>query len=189
MSILVHACCGPCLGGSIETIKKSLENEKIEAFWYNPNIHPYLEYRERLLSFNRLCKKINTKPNYGDISYGLELFLNGLNGKYSEERCYTCYCMRLEQTAKYAAKNGFRAFTTTLLISPYQQHDLIVEAAKAKAEKFSIEFHYVDLRPAFRQTYQAARDHELYRQRYCGCIFSEYSRFKNDKRYVLGEEK
>jgi hypothetical protein len=75
------------------------------------------------------------------------------------------------------------------LISPYQQHELIAEAGRKSAEKYKTEFYYLDLRPSFKKTYQAARDQELYRQRYCGCIFSEYSRFKDDKRYTLPEIK
>ena len=189
MSILVHSCCGPCLGGSIETLKNAAGNETIESFWYNPNIHPYLEYRQRLLSFDKLCKALKIKPNYTDIGYGLEFFLRNLDGKFGEERCFTCYRMRLEPTARFAAANGFDSFTTTLLISPYQQHELIIQASRKAAEEHSTRFFYVDLRPAFKQTYQVARDQDLYRQKYCGCIFSEYSRFNDDKRFQLPEIK
>jgi predicted adenine nucleotide alpha hydrolase (AANH) superfamily ATPase len=189
MSVLIHSCCGPCLGGSIDILRDSLGDEPVESYWFNPNIHPYLEYRQRLLSFASLCENLKIKANYGNLDYGLDFFLNELNGKFNEERCYYCYCMRLKEAARFAAKHNFRAFTTTLLISPYQQHELICEAGHAIAKEFNCEFHYSDLRPGFKQTHEAARKHELYKQKYCGCIFSEYSRFKDDKRFKLPELK
>ncbi len=185
MSVLVHTCCGPCLGGSVDILKSDLGNETFSAYWYNPNIHPYLEYRERMLSFAKFCKQSDLMVVFGPGEYGLEYFLSRLNGRFGEDRCHECYRMRFEKAAQAAAQLSFRAFTTTLLVSPYQQHELIAETGKKVAKEFGIDFHYCDFRPGFKQTHEAVRQHELYKQKYCGCIFSEFSRFKDDKRYVL----
>ncbi|GAB4276181.1 MAG: epoxyqueuosine reductase QueH [Candidatus Rifleibacteriota bacterium] len=185
MSILLHTCCGPCLGGSIDILKEALNEEPIEIFWYNPNIHPYLEYRERLLSFNKLCENLNLRVHYGSTEYGLHRFLKNIDGKFGEERCAECYRMRFEQAAAYASDNFFSAFTTTLLVSPYQQHDLIVEVGKKVAADYGTDFYYCDFRPGFKNTHEIARKYELYKQKYCGCIFSEYDRYKSDKRFSL----
>lgn len=185
MSILLHSCCGPCLGGSYDILKSDMGDEKIEVFWYNPNIHPYLEYRERLISFGKLCSELKLKAHYGNVEYGLEKFLRNLDGKFGEERCAECYKMRFEEAAKFAAENSFSGFSTTLLVSPYQQHELIAEVGRKVASNFGTEFHYCDFRPGFKQTHESARQYGLYKQKYCGCIFSEHSRFRGDKKYPL----
>ena len=185
MTILLHSCCGPCLGGSIDILRENAGSERIDAFWFNPNIHPYVEYYQRLLSFDKLCKNLGIDAVYGNQEYGLEYFLGRLNNKFGEERCAECYRMRFEDAAKAAVKGNYKAFTTTLLVSPYQQHELIKEAGEKAAREFGTEFLYCDFRPGFRQTHDTARDHDLYKQKYCGCIFSEFSRYKCDKRYAL----
>lgn len=187
MSFLLHSCCGPCLGGSIDILKESVENARIDAFWNNPNIHPFIEYRSRMQSFIKLCADLQLQTRSSDNSYGLDYFLGRLNGKFGEGRCAECYRMRFEETAKAAVKYNYRAFTTTLLVSPYQNHDLIKEVGNKVAKEFGTEFYYCDFRPGFRKTHEVAREHELYKQKYCGCIFSEFSRYENDKRFCLPE--
>ena len=99
-----------------------------------------------------------------------------------------CYYVRLEQTAKYAKENGYTAFSTTLLVSPYQNHDALVEVAKMMAKKYDIEFLYRDFRVGFREGQAKARELGLYMQKYCGCIFSEEDRYskqiKKDKENI-----
>lgn len=187
MSILLHSCCGPCLGGSIDILRENAGETRIDAFWYNPNIHPFIEYRARMQSFIKLCHDLQLKTRAAENSYGLEFFLNRLNGRFGEDRCSECYRMRFEEAAKTAADFGYRAFTTTLLVSPYQQHELIKEVGEKVARDFGTEFYYCDFRPGFGKTHDTAREHELYKQKYCGCIFSEYSRYKGDKRFCLPE--
>ena len=100
-----------------------------------------------------------------------------------ENRCVKyCYRVRLEQTAKYAKENGYDTFSTTLLISPYQNHEALIEVAKTMAEKYGIEFLYRDFREGFREGQNKARELGLYMQKYCGCIFS-----KNAQMYKSGE--
>ena len=90
-----------------------------------------------------------------------------------EPRCNMCYRVRLDKTAWYAKEKGFDAFTTTLLVSPYQKHELICEIGQQAAQKYGIDFYYSDFRPGFRQGQQGAKEMGLYRQKYCGCIVSK----------------
>ncbi len=172
MNLLLHACCAPCSTYSYEELSK--EN-KVTLFWYDPNIHPYQEYKKRLNSFKEFVEKIGVEYIITD-EYTLDDFLQGALS--SKDRCEFCYSLRLEETAKITAKKGFDAFTTTLTISPYQNHELISQVGKAMGDKYGVEFIYKDLRDGFRKSHQMARDMELYLQGYCGCIFSEMERYK-----------
>ena len=94
-----------------------------------------------------------------------------------DHRCGHCYRLRLEQTARYAAAHGFDSFTSTLFVSPYQNHDLLRQTAEAAAARYGVAFLYRDFRPGFRQGQQEARELGLYMQKYCGCVFSEEERY------------
>ena len=113
------------------------------------------------------------------------------SGEYKDQyasRCEMCYDIRLDNVARFASENGYDSICTTLLVSPYQQHDVISRIAKEKASIYGIEFSYYDFRPGFREGQNMARDIGLYRQKYCGCIFSlEESKFR-DKIYKSFEE-
>ena len=168
MNTLLHTCCAPC---SIMCIE-SLRGEGIEpvSFWYNPNIHPFTEYKSRKNTLVAYAESIHLKLVIRN-EYGLRPFIRSVYPDFAN-RCATCYRIRMEATAAYAAENGFEAFTTTLLISPYQNHDLICQIAEEMAEKYHVTFLYRDFRPLFRDGQQKARDLGLYMQKYCGCIFS-----------------
>ena len=170
MKLLLHTCCAPC---SVYCIDK-LREEKIEptVYWYNPNIHPYMEYKARRDTLKMYTESINVNAIFEDV-YGLQDFCkNVINNLGSRCQDY-CYPVRLEQTAKYAKENGFDTFSTTLLISPYQKHDLIHEIGDKIAKKYGISFLYEDFRPGFRIGQNKARELGLYMQKYCGCVFSE----------------
>lgn len=109
-------------------------------------------------------------------NYGLRDFVTSVVGDI-DGRCSHCYDCRLEETARHASENGFTAFSTTLLISPYQNHELIISTAEQKAKKYGVEFLYRDFRPNFREGQRRAREKGLYMQKYCGCIFSEEDRY------------
>jgi predicted adenine nucleotide alpha hydrolase (AANH) superfamily ATPase len=119
-----------------------------------------------------------------DDEYGLRRFIgeaeradsNSADGDHSA-RCAACYKMRLEKTASRAAEWGYGSFSTTLLISPYQNHDLIRTIAEEYAKKYSVDFLYRDFRPHFREGQAGARNLGLYMQKYCGCIYSEEERY------------
>lgn len=176
MKLLLHICCAPCSIECINALKE--ENVQITGFWYNPNIHPFTEYRNRLNTLKEYSKTINLDVIYKD-EYGLVNFTKNVIGDLNN-RCDYCYKTRLEECAKYASQNGFEAFSTTLLISPYQNHDKIKNICEELSRKYNIEFVYKDFRNNFREGQKKAREMELYMQKYCGCIFSEEERYKNN---------
>ncbi|MDR1748764.1 MAG: epoxyqueuosine reductase QueH [Spirochaetaceae bacterium] len=177
MKTLLHVCCAPCSVKCIETLRE----ERIEPilFWYNPNIHPYTEYRNRRDALTLYAKTISAELVMND-EYGLRSFL-AHTGIGEGSRCGYCYRCRLEAAGIFAAENGFDSFTTTLLISPYQNHDLIRKTGEEIAARYGLLFLYRDFRPRFREGQQAAREAGLYMQKYCGCIFSEEERYLKKK--------
>jgi len=176
MHILLHSCCAPCSLLPLQNLQS--EDFLVTLYWYNPNIHPYTEYQAR---HNCLVNYAgdNNLNLIDDDNYGLRPFLLALNNDYAN-RCDKCYTMRLEQAAKTAVRHNFAGFTTSLLISPYQNHRLIINIAEAMAAKYNTKFIYRDFRPLFRQSRQEAKRLELYRQKYCGCIFSEDKTAENN---------
>ncbi len=177
-SCLLHICCAPCSIHCIQTLR----NEGIEptGYWYNPNIHPYTEYRSRKTTLQAYAESIGMKLIVND-DYGLRDFVRAIYPDL-EHRCETCYRLRMEETARRAAEEGFSAFCTTLLVSPYQNHDLLVRTAEEAAVRHGVRFLYRDFRPGFCDGQQAARDLGLYMQKYCGCVFSEEERYRKKKK-------
>ncbi|MDI6855927.1 MAG: epoxyqueuosine reductase QueH [Candidatus Thermoplasmatota archaeon] len=172
MKILTHVCCAPCFTYVHKKLKE--EGNEVIGFWYNPNIHPFLEYRARLESLLRYQELENVEIIYKD-EYNLKEFLKGqVNAK---DRCKFCYEHRLRETAKTSKEKGFEAFTTTLLESPFQKHELIKEIGEKSGKEFGVKFYYEDFRAGHEQGKKLASALSLYRQRYCGCIFSEHERF------------
>lgn len=173
MEVLLHTCCAPCSVKCIDVLQS--ENITPVLFWYNPNIHPYTEYKNRKNALIDYAKNKNLEVRLKD-EYGLREFVKGIYPEF-DKRCGYCYTSRLEETAKYARDNGYTAFSTTLLISPYQKHELICKVAQEMAEKHGVEFIYRDFRPYFREGQKVAREAGIYMQKYCGCIFSEEERY------------
>ena len=175
MKLLFHCCCAPCAAACIENL---ISGDIVPALlWFNPNIHPYTEYRSRRDSLCFFASE-NKLPLEITGEYGLRLFLQGTAGITEiQTRCETCYRLRLEKTAACAAEQGFDAFSTSLLVSPYQQHETIRRFGGELAAHYGIEFLYQDFRPLFREGQARARALGLYMQQYCGCIFSEEERY------------
>ena len=174
MNTLLHTCCAPC---SIYCVD-SLRREHIEpiSYWFNPNIHPYTEYRSRKMTLEEYAKSIDMRLVI-DNTYGLRSFIKNVIDDL-EHRCFYCYQVRMDATARYAAEHHFDSFTTTLLVSPYQKHEALIAAGEAAAQKYGVPFLYRDFRPGFKEGQQKARELELYMQKYCGCIFSEEERYR-----------
>ena len=176
MKLLLHTCCAPCSVYCIDSLRG--ENIEPTVYWYNPNIHPYMEYKARRDCLKEYTKSINVKAIFEE-EYGLDKFCKNVV-KSLETRCQDyCYPLRLEQTAKYAKENGYDAISTTLLVSPYQKHEIIKELGEKIAKKYGLEFVYRDFRIGFRDGQAKARELGLYMQKYCGCIFSEEDRYSN----------
>lgn len=176
MKLLLHTCCAPC---SVYCIK-SLRKEGIEpvVYWFNPNIHPYIEYKTRRDTLKEYTKSIGINAIF-DENYGLREFCKNVVDDL-ENRCVKyCYRVRLEQTAKYAKENGYDTFSTTLLISPYQNHEALKKIGEEMAEKYGLTFLYRDFRSGFKEGQTEARELGLYMQKYCGCVFSEEDRYNN----------
>ena len=167
MKLLLHMCCGPCSVYPVDELKK--EGIEFEGYFYNPNIHPIEEFNRRMENVKIFSDKENIKVHYSDE------FLQNLWEGYTdkEERCKMCYTRRLNKVVEFAKHNKFGAFTTTLLVSPYQNHELIKELGYELAQKYGIEFLYKDFRIGFREGQKKAKDIGLYRQKYCGCIKSK----------------
>jgi predicted adenine nucleotide alpha hydrolase (AANH) superfamily ATPase len=144
--------------------------------WYNPNVHPFTEYESRRGALVAYAQGLGLPLILRD-DYGLRAFVAALSAPYGD-RCGHCYRLRMEEAAGAAAKGGFDAFSTTLLISPYQDHEMIRETAQMAAERHGVGFLYRDFRPLFREGQGRARSMGLYMQKYCGCIFSEEERYR-----------
>ena len=175
MKILLHTCCAPCSTYVVDKLRKDGYDD-ITAFWYNINIHPYTEYKQRLETLKMYSEMINL-PLIVEHNYGIREFTKNVIDNI-DGRCLYCYESRLEYTAKYAKEHGFDAFSTTLLVSPYQKHELIINVCKKYAEKYEVEFVYEDFRVGFREGQSIAREKGLYMQKYCGCIYSEEERYE-----------
>ena len=178
MNTLMHICCAPCANRPIDLLRS--EGMGVTGFWFNPNIHPYTEYQARKRTLEEYSKEIGMKLVIGG-TYDLRTFITNVADNI-DGRCAYCYRVRMEETARYAAENGYDSFTTSLLISPYQNHEAIRATAQAMGEKYGVEFLYRDFRPLFQAGQEFARAHGFYMQKYCGCIFSEEDRYMAAKR-------
>jgi predicted adenine nucleotide alpha hydrolase (AANH) superfamily ATPase len=158
---------------------ESLRQEGVEpsGLFDNPNIHPFTEYRARRDALIDYAKGANMALEVAG-GYGLRRFVEAVSGDLSfGKRCQTCYALRAEAAALFAEANGFSSFTTTLLISPYQDHEMLRQEMERAAERHSVEFLYRDFRPLFREGQRRAKEMGLYMQKYCGCVFSEEERY------------
>ena len=173
MKLLMHICCAPCANLPIDVLRA--DGIDLTGYWYNPNIHPFTEYRARRNCLQEYAKTISLPLLVRD-DYGLRPFVRAVADDIAG-RCVKCYEMRFRRTAQYAAEQGFDSFTSSLFISPYQKHELMRETAEKAAAEFGVEFLYRDFRPYFRQGQERARELGFYMQKYCGCIFSEEERY------------
>jgi predicted adenine nucleotide alpha hydrolase (AANH) superfamily ATPase len=176
MKILVHTCCGPCLIYPAARLKEG--GFEIASFAYNPNIHPYSEYLERMQTLARFCAANDIHLTEGDYDFHDYLKRVSLS---DEDRCGLCYEMRLDKAAKTAVEMGFSSFTTTLLVSPHQKHALIKEKGEKAGLKHGILFYYDDFRQGYQQAVARSKELDMYRQKYCGCIYSEHERYGSKK--------
>ncbi len=175
--ILLHICCGPCTLYPLKVLRK--EGFEVQGYFYNPNIHPYQEFRRRIRALERVSEIKNFFVIY-EKEYGLRDFLRATVFR-ENKRCETCYLMRLERAIQVAKEMGFGAFTTTLLYSRYQAHQLIKEIAEDLSFRYGVDFFYYDFREGWEEGQEEARSLDIYRQPYCGCIFSEQERY--DKKW------
>jgi predicted adenine nucleotide alpha hydrolase (AANH) superfamily ATPase len=174
MTTLLHICCGPCATATIQHWRES--GRDVAGFFFNPNIHPLLEFRRRLTGARDLTTSRDVKLAE-DLTYDPAVWFSRV-AVQGEERCSACIGWRLQRTAEEAARAGYEAFTTSLAISPWQDHQAIEKEGRRAAEAHGVEFLYEDLRPQYRQSRELARRAGLYRQKYCGCVLSEWERYR-----------
>ena len=180
MRTLLHICCAPCANQCIDSLRA--EGLELEGFFYNPNIHPFTEYRARRNCVQEYCASVGLPLHLRD-EYALRPFLRAVAAA-PEGRCATCYALRFEAAAAFAAEQGFEAFTSSLFISPYQNFELMAEVAAAAAARHGVQFLLRDFRPLFRAGQARARELGLYMQKYCGCIYSEEERYKKKEKII-----
>ena len=170
--ILLHSCCAPCFTVVNRYFRES--GYRVTAFFHNSNIHPWKEWKRRLDAMKDYAGLVQV-PLVATEDYPLEenvsMLLNASN------RCSACFTERLKATASMAAEMGIGAFSTTLTVSPYQDQEMILKAGMAASEAFGIEFIFKDLRDSYRESIEMSRKAGLYRQAYCGCVFSERDRY------------
>ncbi|MDA8088682.1 MAG: epoxyqueuosine reductase QueH [Nitrospiraceae bacterium] len=175
MKLLLHICCVNC---ALYPVRKL--NEKgvsIKGLWYNPNIHPAQEYLKRLEAVRQLEALWRLDITYTD-HYGLKEFLEETRSNTEPgARCVHCYRMRLREAASAAKKMKADAFGTTLMYSPYQKFDIIIAEAAEAERLFHVPFYFEDWRGGFKEGESLSRELGVYRQKYCGCLFSEMERF------------
>jgi len=181
--LLLHACCANCLADVIDAWKA--EGLEAAVYFANPNIHPLIEWRRRRKSAALLSRRLGLE--YYEEPYGLVPFLRAVAGR-EDERCRACYAMRLSAAAGKCRELGLEAFSTTLLSSPRQEAVLILEAGEAAAEKEGVRFLPRD-HAHMHDGGVAPAGLRLYRQQYCGCVFSEFDRFSPTGLHLPEEER
>lgn len=175
--LLIHACCAPCLVAVYDDTIKNMINMDIDEFdviWHNTNIHPKIEYEKRKETFVSYVNSMGKTPIMID-EYNMNKFISdvvNLDKTKYKMRCEYCYVSRLEKVFEYAKENGYTHVTTTLLISPFQKHDVIRKVCESLAKKYDVIFLYKDYRSLFEEGQQKAKELGMYRQKYCGCIYS-----------------
>lgn len=173
MKILLHICCGPCSIYPLSQLRR--EGIEVSGYFYNPNIHPYREFKQRIQGVKQFAEKSRLEVEI-ESEYGLTKYLREVVF-HEQQRCPLCYAMRLESAARQARDRGDDAFSTTLLYSKYQDHECIRKIGENMARKYQIDFYYQDFRIGWKEGIERAIEMDLYRQAYCGCIYSEQERY------------
>ncbi|MGA1869271.1 MAG: epoxyqueuosine reductase QueH [bacterium] len=176
--ILVHICCGPCYLYPYRILNE--EGFTVMGYFFNPNIHPFLEFKKRADTVKQLESQESRMGIIYDETYDLEKFLQSVAFR-EDSRCIYCYHMRLKQAVITARHGKFDCFSTTLLYSKFQKHEIIREIAESLAKQYHVPFLYRDFREGWKEGIERSKKLELYRQPYCGCIYSERDRYCQDK--------
>lgn len=183
-SLLLHSCCAPCSSYVISYLTNYFN---ITIYYYNPNISPIEEYEKRKEEQIKLIKELETKNKLSilDCDYENEIYEQTIKGLEKEpergKRCIKCYKLRLEKTAKTAKENNFDYFTTTLSVSPYKNSNLINEIGENLEKEYNVKWLYSDFKKkdGYKKSIELSKKYNLYRQNYCGCIYSKNTNTHN----------
>ena len=178
MKVFLHVCCGPCTVYPLTVLRE--EGAEVTGHFFNPNIHPFKEFKRRLSTLEDYARDIKF-PLVIDTKYGLTDFIRKV-AFHEVERCSICYLMRLEKTVSLAKEKGFDAFSTTLLYSKYQRHPHLISLCEKLSLQYDIPFYYQDFREGWQYGIDVSKKLEMYRQPYCGCIYSEQERYDKSLR-------
>ena len=173
MKVLMHMCCAPCAVYPVESMKE--KGIEIDGLYYNPNIHPIEEFKKREENVEKLARDKGFDVYYYP-DYEEDLWQALREGDKS--RCAMCYSKRLKKLFEVGKEKGYEAVTTSLLVSPHQDHELIKKIGNKLSDKYGIKFYYEDFRVGYRDGQKKAKEYGLYCQRYCGCIVSLRERIK-----------
>jgi len=173
MKLLMHICCAPCTIYPLEILRS--DRHDLYGLFYNPNIHPYREYKKRLDTLKTYAIQVGLSVTYTE-EYDMENFLRNVAFR-EKDRCRYCYYGRLQLAAHRAKEGGFGGFTTTLLYSKFQDHSMIKNIGESLAIEHKIKFYYQDFRLGWENGVKISKEMGLYRQQYCGCVYSEKERF------------
>lgn len=183
--LFLHSCCAPCSSYCLEYLRKYFD---VTVFYYNPNISFGEEYRHRVEELKRLVEELNEDAAGGNPieleegPYEPERFFEAVKGledcPEGGERCFVCYELRLREAAKRAAEGGYDFFTTTLTISPLKNAQKLNEIGQRLGEEYGVACLPSDFKKkgGYQRSIELSREHELYRQDYCGCVFSKRER-------------
>ncbi len=177
MKILLHICCAPCSIYPVKTLRN--ENMAVIGFFYRHNIHPYTECQKRQETLAHYAGQEGLQVIY-QTGYELEAFIRKMAFRESN-RCAVCYHERLTAAAMVAKKGKFDCFSTTLLYSKFQNHERIAATGEAVGKSAGIPFHYHDFRKGWKEGIVESKRLNMYRQQYCGCIYSEKERYYKSK--------
>ncbi len=173
MKVLLHICCAPCAIYPLEALL--LKGHTVRGFFFNPNIHPYQEFAQRMATLQDFAGRVGL-PMIWDRRYDLESFFRAIVFR-EPDRCCFCYYQRLTVTARTAKRGKFDAFTSTLLYSKFQNHELIRKLGEQVVQEVGVPFYYEDFRNGWARGRAKTKEMRLYKQQYCGCIFSERDRY------------
>ncbi len=173
MKTLLHVCCANCAIYPVKILRE--QGRDVTGYFFNPNIHPYLEFKRRLDTVKDYAERTDLAMIYRE-EYLLGTFLARVAANPAG-RCDYCYQSRLEEAARFAAENGYEAFTSSLLYSRFQNHSAIREQGETLGRQFGIQFIYEDFRKGWNEGITVSKSMGLYRQQYCGCIYSEQDRY------------
>jgi predicted adenine nucleotide alpha hydrolase (AANH) superfamily ATPase len=179
MKILVHICCGPCAITPVQALLGA--GMEVVGLYYNPNIHPLREYLRRREGVAQMAERLGIPVLLKDDEYDPQAYFRAVTFRESN-RCLPCYSMRLERTLSIARRGKFDAFTSTLLYSKFQKHDAIRTLGQDLATGSGVAFHYEDFRVGWSEGIAQSKEWGMYRQQYCGCLYSEFERYASDLR-------
>ncbi|MEW6080116.1 MAG: epoxyqueuosine reductase QueH [Thermodesulfobacteriota bacterium] len=177
MNLLLHICCAPCAIYPVRILRE--RDVAVTGYFYNPNIHPFSEFARRRQTLAGYSESIGLRTIWPE-GYDLERFLRSVAFREAE-RCRYCYYDRLRSTALAARDGQFDGFSSTLLYSRFQKHDLIREIGEAVGRETGVSFYYEDFRTGWKEGVEKSKQLQLYRQQYCGCVYSEKERYYRGK--------